>query len=43
METKYRTLLQAAVMLLVLTVLVIDHNREQADRAMAQRTVHAER
>ena len=44
MEPKYRTLLQAAVMLLVLAVVVINHNSDKpADQAVAQKTVHARR
>lgn len=38
METKYRTLLQAAVMILALTVVVMNHSSERSERAVAQKT-----
>jgi len=43
METKYRTLLQAAVMILVLAVIVINHSSDKGDQAVAQKTVHVRR
>lgn len=43
METKYRTLLQAAVMILILAVVVINHSSEKAEQAIAQKTSHAHR
>ena len=42
METKYRTLLQAAVMILILAVVVINHSNGKADHALAQHTSQAQ-
>lgn len=38
METKYRTLLQAAVMILALAVVVMSHSSEKSQQAVAQQT-----
>ena len=38
METKYRTLLQAAVMIIALAIVVIDHNNDKAEQPLAQKT-----
>jgi hypothetical protein len=43
METKYRTLLQAAVMLLVLALVVMNHGGEKGEQSVAQKSVHARR
>ncbi|HRF78525.1 MAG TPA: hypothetical protein PL070_00425 [Flavobacteriales bacterium] len=43
METKYRTLIQAAVMILVLAVIVINHSSDKGERSVAQKSVHARR
>lgn len=43
METKYRTLIQAAVMLLVLAVIVLNHSSDKAEQAVAQKTVQTRR
>lgn len=43
METKHRTLLQAAVMIVVLAVLVLRHNSEKMEQAVAQQTAQASR
>jgi hypothetical protein len=43
METKYRTLLQAAVMLLVLALIVINHGGDKGEQSVAQKSVHARR
>jgi hypothetical protein len=43
METKYRTLIQAAVMLLVLAVVVINYSGDKAERAVAQTTIQPRR
>ncbi|MGV3638846.1 MAG: hypothetical protein ACO1NQ_14490 [Flavobacteriales bacterium] len=43
METKYRTLLQAAIMLLVLALVVMNHGSDEGERAVAQKSVHARR
>lgn len=43
METKHRTILQAAVMILALAVLVLHHNVEKNEQAMAQQSIHARR
>lgn len=43
MQTKHRTILQAAVMIIVLAVLVIQHNSDKNEHAVAQQTVHARR
>lgn len=43
METKYRTLLQAAVMIIALAVVVINHNHDKAEQPLAQKTSQAHR
>lgn len=43
METKHRTILQAAVMIIALAVLVIHHNSDKNEHAVAQQTVPANR
>ncbi len=43
MEPKYKTLLQAAAMVLALAVLVLHHNVEKNEQAVAQQTVRAHR
>ncbi|HOY29473.1 MAG TPA: hypothetical protein PLR96_10900 [Flavobacteriales bacterium] len=43
METKYRTLLQAAAMLLALALVVMNHGGDKGERSVAQKSVHARR
>lgn len=43
METKYRTLLQAAVMILILAVIVINHSSQKSEQAIAQQTIQVDR
>lgn len=43
METKYRTLLQAALMIAVIAVLVFNHSNNKAEQAVAQQTTHLHR
>lgn len=43
METKHRTIVQAALMFIALTVLVLHHNSDKAEQAVAQKTIQANR
>lgn len=43
METKYRTLIQAAVMILVLAVIVLNHSSDKTEQVVAQKTEHVRR
>jgi|JI10StandDraft_1071094.scaffolds.fasta_scaffold429521_2 hypothetical protein len=43
MEPKYRTLLQAALLALVIAITIISHTSDKGDQALAQETGQAHR
>jgi len=43
MEPKYRTLVQAALIILVLAFVINAHSNDQGDRALAQETIRSHR